>query len=315
MPTVFITGVTGFIGRALCHVMLKNGWKVFGSFRGSAVTDLPEAVKLVRIEEIGDHAYLPCDFEGVNVIVHLAGRAHIANSNCADQFEVFRKVNVAGTARLASAAAKAKVKRFIYISSIKVNGEGRQSPYSEEDVPDPIDPYGVTKYEAEQVLAAISGETGMETVILRPPLVYGPGVKANFENLIKMVASGLPLPFKNVNNRRSFIYLGNLTNAILLSAIHLKAANETFMVSDCADVSTPDLIQLIAGAMGKKAALFSLPPVLLKSIAGVTGKGKELDKITGSLFVSSEKIRKSLGWQPPFSLKDGIKETVRCYKS
>jgi nucleoside-diphosphate-sugar epimerase len=295
--------------------MAKNGWEVACSFRkGSHIYDLPEGARWVLADDIEDHNYLPRDFEGVDAVVHLAGRAHITNGTSANQLEAFRRVNVSGTARLARAAAKAGVRRFVYISSIKVNGEGRQSPYSEEDVPDPVDPYGISKYEAEQALAAISVETGIGTVILRPPLVYGPGVKANFESLIRVIDYGLPLPFKNIDNRRSYIYISNLTDAILLSVSHPKAAGEIFIVSDCEDISTPDLIRSLASAMGKKASLFSLHPAIIKAMSSVLGKREEIEKLMGSLFVNAEKIKDRLGWKPPFTLKEGIEETVRQHK-
>ena len=255
---------------------------------------------------------------GVDTVVHLAGRAHVMDSRwslpCAwipafagmtrvagmtrggnDELLTFRKVNVYGTERLARMAVKAGVKRFIFISSVKAEGN---------------DAYGVSKREAEDSLACIAKETGLEIVILRLPLVYGPGVKANFRNLIKLASSGLPLPFKGINNRRSFIYLGNLVDAILTCISHPLAAGETFMVSDGQDVSTPDLIKMIAGAMNKKAVLFSLHPVILKALCRIVGKSAELEKLTGSLLVDSSKIRDLLGWKAPWTLEEGIRETV-----
>ncbi|MFH1900881.1 MAG: NAD-dependent epimerase/dehydratase family protein [Candidatus Omnitrophota bacterium] len=167
------------------------------------------------------------------------------------------------------------------------------------------------KREAEDSLKRIAAETGLQTVILRLPLVYGPGVKANFRNLIKIASSGLPLPFKGINNRRSFLYVGNLVDAIGVCIEHPKAAGETFLVSDGQDVSTPDLIRMIAHAMGKKAVLFSLPHGILKALCKIAGKGEEVEKLTGSLLVDSSKIRNLLGWNPPFTIEEGVKETVR----
>jgi len=208
-------------------------------------------------------------------------------------------------------AAKAGVKRFIFISSVKVNGEGSQVSYTENDTPAPQDAYGVSKREAEDLLVRIAVETGLQVVILRCPLVYGPGVKANFKNLIKLANSGLPLPFKGINNRRSFLYIGNLVDAINTCITHPLAVGETFLVSDGQDVSTPDLIKMIVSAMNKKAVLFSLHPNILKVLCKIAGKSEELEKLTGSLLVDSSKIRNLLGWRPPFTLEEGIRETVK----
>ncbi|MFH1655197.1 MAG: NAD-dependent epimerase/dehydratase family protein, partial [Candidatus Omnitrophota bacterium] len=219
-----------------------------------------------------------------------------------------------GTQRLAQMAVKAGVKRFIFISSVKVNGEGKTEPYRENDAADPQDAYGISKREAEDLLTDIAKKTGLEVVILRLPLVYGPGVKANFKNLIKISASGFPLPFKGIRNLRSFLYLGNLVDAVMICIQHPKAVGETFLVSDGQDVSTTDLIKMIASAMNKKAILFSLHPGVLKAVCRIAGKAQVLEKLTGSLLVDSSKIRNLLGWNPPFTLEQGIGETVKHYK-
>ncbi len=311
MPTVFITGATGFIGRAVCAKMLENGWRVKGVIRKkSEINALPAGVEGVCLDSIENCNFRDQDFTGVNTVIHLAARVHIVNDRAADPLADFRKVNVLGTERLARTAAKAGVKRFIFISSVKVNGEGSNLPYTEQNAPAPQDAYGISKREAEDLLACVAAETGLQTVVLRLPLVYGPGVKANFKDLIKIAGAGVPLPFKGIDNRRSFIYIGNLTDAIITCAVHPLAAGETFMVSDCADVSTPDLIRILAFAMGKKTALFSLSPALLRTLAKITGKNKEMEKLSGSLFVDTGKIRNLLNWKPPFSLEEGIRETV-----
>jgi len=246
----------------------------------------------------------------VETVIHLAGRAHLKDDAAQDPIETFRKVNVLGTERLARMAAKAGVERFIFISSVKVNGEGDLKPYTEKDISDPQDAYAFSKRESEDLLAYIANETGLQVVILRLPLVYGPGVKANFKNLIRIAGSGLPLPFKGINNRRSFVYLGNLSSAIVTCITHPLAAGETFLVSDGQDVSTPDLIKMIACAMNKKVVLFSLHSGFLKALCRIAGKVEELEKLTGSLLVDSSKIRNLLGWKPPFTIGEGIKETV-----
>ncbi len=316
MPTVFVTGATGFIGRALCAKMLENGWSVRGAFqKKSTVNLLPAGVRGVYLGQIENCSFRDQDFAGVDTVIHLAARVHIMNDPAAEPINVFRKVNVLGTQRLARMATLAGVKRFIFISSVKVNGEGRLLPYTENDFLEPQDAYGISKREAEDSLVSIAAETGFQVVILRLPLVYGPGVKANFKNLIKIAGIGLPLPFKGVNNRRSFIYLGNLVDAIITCVVHPRAAGEVFMVSDGQDVSTPDLIKIISSAIGKRAALFYLSPVFLKALAKIIGKSGEIERLLGSLFIDTGKIRNLLGWKPPFTLEEGIKETVKYYKS
>ena len=315
MPTVFITGATGFIGQALCFKLKAMGWKVKAAFRGKcAPVCLPASVEAVSIESIETHDNYLDDLMGVDAVIHLAARVHIVNDPATDVIDAFRKVNVLGTERLARIAAKAGVKRFIFISSVKVNGEGSSWPYTENDLPEPRDAYGVSKLEAEQAVARVACETGLQTVILRLPLVYGPGAKANFKNLVKLVSSGLPLPFKSIRNRRSLIYLGNLVDAISVCVNHPLAAGETFMVSDGQDISTPDLIKAIAYAMNKKPALFSLHPRFLKALSNIFGKQEEAGKLTGTLVVDSSKIRNLLNWKPPFTLEDGLAETVAYYK-
>jgi nucleoside-diphosphate-sugar epimerase len=203
------------------------------------------------------------------------------------------------------------VKRFIFASTVKVNGEGDVFPYTEKDIPKPQDAYAISKREAEEALGRIAAETSLETVILRFPLVYGPGVKANFKNLIKIAVSGLPLPLKDISNRRSFVYLGNAVDAIKTCAVHPSAAGEIFMVSDGQDVSTPELIKMIALSLNKKPLMFSMPLGILKVFCRLLGKEEDMEKLTRSLIVDSKKIRDLLGWKPPFTLEEGIKGTVK----
>ncbi len=316
MPKILVTGATGFIGRALCAKMLEDGWQVKGTFRKkSRVNALPAGVEGVYLEPIEDSFLSEGDFAGTEVVVHLAARVHLKDDFLVDPLVAYRKVNLVGTERLAHMAAKAGVKRFVFISSVKVNGEESLLPYNEKNTPNPQDPYGISKWEAEDSLAHIAANTGLEIVILRLPLVYGPGVKANFKSLIKIAGSGFPLPFKGINNRRSFLYLGNLVDVIITCVTHPLAAGETFMVSDGQDVSIPDLIKMIAFAMNRKPLLFFLHPSILKALCKIVGRTEELEKLTGSLLVDSSKIRNLLGWKPPWTLEEGIKETVKCYKS
>jgi len=312
---VLITGATGFIGRVLADQCLKIGWRVKGTIRdASSINTLPAGVEGICLDLIEDSKFKIQDFIDVDTIVHLAARAHVINDKAQDSLEVFRRINVQGTERLVRMAVKAKVKRFIFISSVKVNGEGSGKPYTENDLPAPQDAYGISKREAEDLLVSIGKQTGLEIVILRLPLVYGPGVKANFGNLIRVSAAGWPLPFKSINNRRSFLYLGNLVDAIITSMVHPLAAGQIFMVSDNQDISTLDLIKIIASAMGRKPILFLFPLSILRFLSQVAGRSREMDKLTGTLLVDNNKIRGQLNWCPPFSLEEGIKETVKHYK-
>jgi nucleoside-diphosphate-sugar epimerase len=310
---ILLTGAMGFIGRALSETLCNSGFNLRVAVRQNDIR-LAANYEIFEVGDIGPQTDWKNALAGVDIVIHLAGRSHIINDSTTDSLEAFQKVNVLGTKRLSSMAALARVKRFIFISSVKVNGESSRLPYTEKDALCPKDAYGISKAQAEQALACIAAETGLQIVVLRLPLVYGPGVKANFKNLIKIVGTGLPLPFKGISNQRSFIYLGNLIDAIITCITHPQAAGETFMVSDGQDVSTPDLIKMIALAMGKKPVLFYLHPAILIAIYKIAGKGEEIEKLTGSLLIDSSKIRHILNWNPPFTLEEGIRETVRYYK-
>jgi len=313
-PHALVTGVNGFIGRNLCAYLKEKGYFVRGAVRYNRrdVSGVDECMSVGDIDESTDWQQA---LAGVDTVIHLAARVHIMNDPAADPLEAFRKVNVRGTERLARMAAKAGVRRFIFVSSVKVNGEGASRPYTERDIPAPQDAYGISKREAEDLLACVAAERGLQTVILRLPLVYGRGVKANFKNLITLAGAGLPLPLKGIDNRRSFLYLGNLVDAIYACMTHPLAVGEIFMVSDGQDVSTPDLIKMIALAMDKKPALFFLHPAVLKCLGVLAGKKKEMEKLTGSLLVDSSKIRDRLGWKPPFTLEEGLRRTVQRHRA
>ena len=307
---VLVTGANGFIGCNFCTTLKEKGYFVRVAVRNNlhVISGVDEYIQVGNINELTDWQQA---LVGVDMVIHLAARVHIINDPAVNPVEAFRKVNVFGTERLARIAAKAGVRRFIFISSVKVNGEGSQVAYTEKDIPAPQDAYGVSKMEAEQVLTSVADETGLQVVVLRLPLVYGVGVKANFKSLIKFASSGLPLPFKSISNRRSFLYIGNLVDAITTCINHPLAAGETFLVSDGQDVSTPELIKMITGAVNKKVVLFYLHPGILKVLCKIVGKAEELEKLTGSLIVDSSKIRNLLGWKAPFTLEEGIKETIK----
>jgi nucleoside-diphosphate-sugar epimerase len=231
----------------------------------------------------------------------------------ADPLSEFRKVNTEGTKQLAREAAKAGVKRLVYVSSIKVNGEETDVPYTEDSQTNPTDPYGISKWEAEQALRQIEAEEGLEVVIVRPTLVYGPGVKANFLNMMKAVQRGIPLPLASISNKRSLIYVGNLVDALATCAVHPAAGGETFLISDRDDVSTPELIRRTASALGVPARLFHVPLSVMRLAGTLCGKSASVNRLTGSLTVDSSKIRRKLDWQPPFTMPEGLEETARWY--
>ena len=316
MKNILITGAGGFIGRALCVKILAEGRQVRGTFRSeSDVSRLPDGVEAVSIRSIGSDTKWDDALTGIDTVVHLAARVHVMDDAYSEPLAEYRKVNVEGTKCLAVASANAGVKRFIFISSIKVNGEGRASAYTEDDDEAPVDPYGLSKWEAEQELHKISDTTGIEVVILRPPLVYGPGVKANFYNLLKILDSGIPLPFAKIDNLRSFIYLDNLIDVIITCINHPRAEGLTFLVNDREEVSTPELIRKIASALGKPARLFSIPPFLIRLAGKFIGKSAAIDRLFGSLTIDSTKIRKELGWKSPYTMEQGLRETAVWYKN
>jgi len=248
-------------------------------------------------------------------VIHLAARVHVMNDVALDPLEEYRNANTLATIHLAEEAAKAGVKRFIYLSSIKVNGEETKlgQAYSEDSTPAPIDPYGVSKWEAELGLEKICAQTGMEFVIIRPPLVYGPGVKANFQKLMGLVAKGLPLPLGSVHNQRSMLALDNLVSFIAEATTNPLAANQRFLLSDGKDLSTSQLLKLIAKGMGKSIWLLPVPVFILRAAAQVLGATAAADRLLSSLQIDSSKARQLLQWQPPLCAEEGIAITAQSY--
>jgi nucleoside-diphosphate-sugar epimerase len=309
-----VTGANGFVGHKLCEALYIQKWHVKTALRSCRQSpDASESVVVGDINGLTDWAHaLVC----VDAVFHLAARVHVMQDESSDPLAEFRKVNVAGTENLARQAAKAGVKRFVYVSSIKVNGEATDGArkFSESDAPDPQDPYGVSKFEAEEALHRVAVETGLEVVIVRPPLVYGAGVKGNFAQMIKVLAKGLPLPFASVHNRRSLVYVGNLVDALILCATHPLAVGQTYLVSDGEDISTPDLLRQLGAAMGHTARLFHCPTALLQLAGRMTGKADQVDRLLGSLQVDSGKIRRELGWMPPYTLDQGLRATADRFR-
>lgn len=314
--TILVTGATGFVGRHLCNRLLAVGGIVRGTLLPSEnATSLVLGVEPVVVEPLGPDTAWRHALVGIETVIHLAARVHIMDDPVADPLTAFRRANTEGTAQLAREAAEAGVKRLVFISSIKVNGEESIVPYSEDSLPQPVDPYGISKWEAEQALRRIESDTGIEVVVIRPTLVYGPGVKANFLGLMKIVRRGFPLPFACIKNSRSLIYIGNLVDALATCAVHPAAAGQTFLVSDGEDVSVPELIRRIALALSAPERLFSVPVHLMRVAGWLTSKSAEVNRLTGSLTIDSTKIRQQLGWKPPFTMEEGLRETVRWFVS
>ena len=307
---VLVTGANGFVGRALCAEAVSRGMAVRGITRASG--DLPISVENFAVGGIDGNTNWRDVLTGCEVVVHLAARVHVMSDLAANPLEEFRRVTVRGTLNLARQAAAANVRRFLFVSSIKVNGEATQlgRPFMADDAPAPLDAYGVSKMEAEQGLREIARKSGMDVVIIRPPLVYGPGVKANFATMIRWLNCGVPLPLGAIDNQRSFVSLNNLVDLILTCLTYPAAANQTFLVSDGEDVSTSELLRLMSQALGRPARLVPVPVSWLKLAAAMVGKQDVAQRLCGSLQVDIEKTRRLLGWMPPLSLDEGLKKAA-----
>ncbi|MBE0469085.1 MAG: SDR family oxidoreductase [Methyloprofundus sp.] len=316
---IFLTGATGFVGSALLSRFITDGDEVTALVRNQAIV-LPDGVKRVvgdlsRLSRSDELAMIDKEMFAlaeIDVVIHTAARVHIMDDSATDPLTEFRKVNTAGTLNLAKHAADAGVQRFIFISSIKVNGEMTRSgqPFTPDDDFIPTDPYGLSKYEAEQGLLALAKETGMEVVIIRPPLVYGADAPGNFGNLLKWVNRGVPLPLGAIDNQRSLVALDNLVDFILDCIDHPKAANEVFLISDGEDVSTTTLLQKVAKAFGNKPRLIPVPVGLMTFAAKLIGKGDVANRLFGNLQVDSSKARQLLGWQPVVTIDEQLAKMV-----
>ncbi len=307
---LLITGASGFVGKALCELAVHHGLFVRVALRTSV--EVPSYIEQFVIGEINVATDWGLAFHDVNVIVHLAARVHVMHDTAIDSLAVFRSVNVDGTLNLARQAAALGVKRFVFISSVKVNGESTPPgrAFTEADALDPHDAYAQSKHEAEQGLRQLSADTGMEVVIIRPPLVYGPGVKANFASLMRAVQRGWPLPLGAVHNQRSFVALDNLVDFIVTCITQPQAANQTFLVSDGQDLSTTELVRVMAQAAGVPARLLPVPVRALQAGASLLGKGDAVQRLCGNLQVDISKARSLFGWVPPVSVDEGLRRTM-----
>ncbi|MGE0190233.1 MAG: UDP-glucose 4-epimerase family protein [Steroidobacteraceae bacterium] len=315
MKRILLTGSTGFLGSALIRRFCFDGLFALRAAYRNEFRNCPDNIEAVRIGDLGPDTDWNNATEKIDIVIHTAGRAHIPQADTADRLNEYRKVNVDGSLSLARQAAADGVKRFIYISTIKVNGESTlpDCPYTPDSTPAPIDPYGISKYEAEEGLLRLSRNTGMELTIIRPPLIYGPGVRANFLQLLYAIAKGIPLPLNSIRNRRSMIALDNLVDLIVTCADHPAAANQIILVSDGEDLSTPDLIRRIARPMGRPVRLYPVPPSFLYAGAYLLGKRNVAQRLCGSLQVDIRKTRELMAWKPPISVDDGLASVVHWF--
>jgi nucleoside-diphosphate-sugar epimerase len=303
-----VTGGNGFVGRALCTALADRGERVVSAVRK------PTTMNDVQVGDLDGKTDWRLALRGCEVVYHLAARVHVMSDDEIDPLSAYREVNVVGTLNLARQAVVAGVRRFIFVSSVKVNGESTTTQhFGSSDAPGPCDPYGQSKMEAEQALQKLGEETGLEVVIVRPPLVYGPGVKANFLNLIKLVKVGIPLPFGSVHNRRSMVALDNLVDLLIVCGNHPKAAGKIFMVSDGVDMGIDELVARIADAMHKRVLILPFPPFLIVLLAKLLGRRAVADRLLDSLQVDISDTRTILGWQPVVTPQAAIKQTVEHF--
>jgi len=310
---ILVTGANGLVGRALVAELVARKLEVCGALRRPH--EMLPCCKHMVVGELNGQTDWHGALAGATQIVHLAARAHVTDETTNASLDTFSDINTAGTLNLARQSAQAGVRRFVFVSTVKVNGEGKETPYSEADEPCPEDAYAMSKWEAEKGLRAIATETGMELVVLRPPLVYGPGVGANFLRLMQLIDLGLPLPLGGMNNCRSLIYIGNLVDAIATCLTQPEAANKMYLLADAEDVSTMGLIERLSEALGKRTKLFHMPRSLLKLAGIVLNKQRAMDRLLYSLTVDSSAICQELNWVPPFSMKFGLTETAKWYKN
>ncbi len=312
---VLVTGASGFVGRGLLsHLQGRPELDLVAAVR-RPIADIPAGIVQREVGALEASTDWQDALSGAQVVIHCAARVHVMNEQATDPLSEFRRVNVEGTLNLARQASKAGVRRFVFISSIKVNGEGTivGKPFSADDEPKPQDPYGISKREAEQGLRALAQETGLEVVIIRPTLVYGPGVKANFLNMMRWLHKGVPLPFGAIDNQRSLVALDNLVDLIATCIYHPAAANQTFLVSDGEDLSTTELLRRMGFALGKPARLLPVPGRLLELGAIMLGQRALSQRLCGSLRVDIGKTRELLGWTPPVSVDDALAKTATYF--
>lgn len=311
MSTLLVTGANGFVGRHLVARAIANGTPVRAAVR-RAGTGWPTDVTQVLVPAVSADADWRAALVGIDTVIHCAARVHRTDGGTLDEY---RAINGAGTLRIAAQAARAGVRRFVFISSVKVHGERTETgrPFCADDVPHPAGPYALSKFEAERELAELGADTGLEIVTVRPVLVYGPGVRGNFESMMRALIRGIPLPFGAVDNLRSLVAVDTLVDLLLLCARHPSAVGRVFLVSDGEDLSTPDLLRRTAAALGVRARLFSVNPRLLERLAALAGKRDAVCRLTDSLQVDISATRQVLGWRPPVSMDAALARTARAF--
>ena len=319
MKNILITGATGFIGRAVCETLRTNydrqDYRIIGTTRSNSNFG-PQKIPLHKIDGIGPNTNWSIPIEKADVIIHLAARVHVMREKSLDPLSEYRNVNTDGTLNLAKQAAAAGTKRFIYLSTAKVGGPASgPGGLKETDRPDPHDAYSISKWEAEIALMEIAKKNKMDAVIIRPPLVYGPGVKGNFKLLANAVVKNVPLPLAAIDNLRSFIFVYNLADVIAKAVEHPLAANQIFFVSDNQDISTPKLIEEIGLSLNKKPLLFHLPVRVLKLVGAVTRNTGAIERLLETLTLDTEHIFNCMGWSPPFSMRHGLRMTMASLDS
>ena len=308
MSKVLITGANGFVGKRTCEIFSDR------AIAHAAAVRRKTSDGQVEVGTIDGGTDWTLALSGCDAVIHLAARVHVMADEATTALEKFRKTNVDGTLNLARQAARSGVRRFVFVSSVKVNGEETAGkPFVETDVPGPCDPYGISKYEAELRLLELAAETGLEVAIVRPPLVYGPGVKANFESMLRWVYRGVPLPFGAIQNKRSVVYVDNLASLLIRCVEAPQASNQVFMVSDGQDISTSQLLCRCAGALGVPSRLLPVPQAVLSLLAAMTGKQPFMRRLCGSLQVDIGKARRMLDWEPPVSMELGLRLTAEAF--
>jgi nucleoside-diphosphate-sugar epimerase len=310
--TILVTGAAGFVGRHLCRTLKQHGWDVLAASRGGNDENSAAGIRTVNLELLHEPERWRAAMESCHGIVHLAAHAHKTGSRGRSESE-FERVNLEGSRFVMQHAVSARVPRFIFLSSIKVNGEGGERPYRSTDVPDPQDAYGRSKWAAEKNLQSLCAQSDTALIVIRPPLVYGPGVKANFRRLLQLAYWGVPLPLAAITNRRSLIGVQNLVDFIETCISHPAASQQTWLISDGEDLSTPELLGRLSELMHRRVRMFAISPVWMRAIARIFAMRDVTDRICGSLCVDSSVAQASLGWRPPYSVNDELARTVAAY--
>ncbi len=310
---ILLTGATGFVGRQLVDALANDfEFIVQAAVRGDVSGLFSPAIAIHQIDNISSETDWSAAIEGCDTVIHLAARVHVMKENASNPLQAFRQVNVEGTLNLARQAAEQGVKRFIYVSTIKVNGEKTavNQAFKPDDKPNPQDAYAISKHEAETGLQSLASETGMEVVIIRPPLIYGPAVKGNFHRMMQSLKRGIPLPLGAIKNKRSLLFVGNLVDLIICCINHPNAANQVFLASDDEDISTTELLQKLGQKLGKPSRLIPFPEGFIKAIAALVGKKSIAQRLCGSLEIDISHTKSLLDWTPPVSVDEGLQQTV-----